>query len=134
MKMLAASLSILAVAAVTGCGSTRPAMDQAAPIVPQNVSYRSGTGVVDNVLFTPAPISSASGGTATGASGHPAGTSATDRPSPAVGAQSNYAGRLVRLAIRMDSGGDIQYIDTDTNEFKKGDRVELTADRLIRKL
>ena len=120
MKMLAASLSILAVAAVTGCGSTRPALDHAAPIVPQNVSYRSGTGVVDNVLFTPAPISSASGGTATGASGHPAGTSATDR--------------LVRLAIKMDSGGDIQYIDTDTNEFKKGDRVELTADHLIRKL
>ncbi|HYR34130.1 MAG TPA: hypothetical protein VEQ87_07570 [Burkholderiales bacterium] len=114
MKTLAASLSILAVAALAACSEPayRPAMEQAAPIVPQNMSYRPGTGVVDNVILAPAPISSASGGTATGAS----------------------AGRLVRLAIKMDSGGDIQYIDTDTNEFKKGDRVELTPDRMIRKM
>jgi hypothetical protein len=116
MKTLAASLSILAVA-LAACSEPayRPAMEQAAPIVPQNMSYRPGTGLVDNVILAPAPISSASGGTATGA-------------------QSNYAGRLVRLAIKMDSGGDIQYIDTDTNEFKKGDRVQLTPDRMIRRV
>jgi len=34
----------------------------------------------------------------------------------------------------MDSGGDIQYVDTDSNEFPKGARVELTADGMIRKL
>ena len=30
--------------------------------------------------------------------------------------------------------GDIQYVDTDSNEFKQGMRVELTPDRMIRKV
>ena len=135
MKRLAIPLSILAVATVAACGQPyyAPAMDpHAAPIVPQAATYRPGFGWVDSVMLTPA-MSSASGGTATGASAHPAGTSATDKPEPRVGTPSSSAGRLNRLAIRMDSGG-IQYIDTDSNEFPKGTRVELTNDRMIRKV
>src|SRR5438309_7098540 len=134
MKRLAIPLSILAVA-LAGCGSPAyaPAMDpHAAPIVPQAMSYRPGFGTVQSVLLTPA-MSSASGGTATGASAHPAGTSATDRPEPRVGVPSSSAGRLNRLAIKMDSG-EVQYVDTDSNEFKQGTRVELTPDRMIRKV
>ena len=137
MNRITIPLSIIAIAAAAACSqpTVRPAMEPtAAPIVPQAVSYRAGTGVIENVLLTPGPISGATGGTATGASAHPAGTSATDRPNPPVGAQSSYAGRLNRLAIRMDSDHQIQYIDTDTNEFKKGDRIELTSDRMIRRV
>ena len=136
MKTLAASLSLLAVAALAGCGQPyyAPAMDpHAAPIVPQATTYRPGFGSVQSVMLTPA-MSSAGGGTATGASGHPAGTSATDKPEPPVGTPSSSAGRLNRLAIRMDAGGGLQYIDTDSNEFQKGTRVELTPDRMIRKV
>ena len=87
---------------------------------------------MQSVLLTPA-MASVSGGTATGASAHPAGTSATDRPEPRVGVPSSSAGRLNRLAIKMDSG-EVQYVDTDSNEFKQGTRVELTPDRMIRKV
>src|SRR5205807_9632814 len=107
MKPLAASLSLLAVAALAGCGQPyyAPAMDpHAAPIVPQATTYRPGFGWVQSVMLTPA-MSSVSGGTATGASGHPAGTSATDKPEPPVGTPSSSAGRLNRLAIKMDAGG-----------------------------
>ena len=71
---------------------------------------------------------------ATGASGHVAGTSGTDRPEPPVGVPSSSGGRLVRLAIKMDAGGDLQYVDTDSDQFPKGTRVELTSNGMIRKL
>jgi hypothetical protein len=135
MKTLAASLSILAVAAVAACGAPyyAPAQNErGAPIVPQTTGYQPGTGLVVSKSAAPAPMGGATGGTATGASAHPAGTSATDRPEPRVGEQSNSAGRLVRLAVRMDSG-EIQYVDTDSNEFQPGMRVELTPDRMIRR-
>ena len=135
MKTLAASLSLLAVATLAGCGAPyyAPAMDErGAPIVPQATTYRPGFGWVQSVMLTPA-MSSVTGGTATGASAHPAGTASTDRPEPRVGVPSSSAGRLNRLAIKMDAG-DIQYIDTDSNEFKEGTRVELTPDRMIRKV
>ena len=128
MKTLATSLSLLALAAavatMSGCGQPyyAPAMDpHAAPIVPQAVNYRPGFGWVQSVVLTPA-MSSVRGGTA------------TDRPEPPVGVPGSSAGRLNRLAIKMDVGGDIQYIDTDSNEFKQGMRVELTPDRMIRKV
>jgi hypothetical protein len=56
------------------------------------------------------------------------------RPEPPVGVPSSSSGRLVRLAIKMDSGGDLQYIDTDSSQFTKGTRVELTPDGMIKKL
>jgi hypothetical protein len=133
MKRLAIPLSIFAIAALSACGSPPPAQEaHAAPIVPQTTGYRPGTGLVMNRTLAPAPMGSASGGTATGASAHPAGTSATDRPEPRVGQPSNSAGRLNRLAIRMDYG-EVQYVDTDSNEFQPGMRVELTRDGMIRR-
>ena len=137
MKRLAIPLSILAFAVLGACGSnppqnTRPVAAHEAPIVPQIASsYRAGLGTVDGVILAPSPMGSAYGGTATGASGHPAGTAATDRPLPRVGEPSSSAGRLNRLTIRMDDGST-QYVDTDSNEFPRGRRVELTPDRMIR--
>ena len=136
MKRLAIPLSLAAVTLVAACAAPyyAPAQtERGAPIVPQATNYRAGVGTITATMLTPSPMGGAYGGTATGASAHPAGTSATDRPSPPVGAQSSSAGRLNRLAVRMDAGGDTQYVDTDSNEFKKGDRVELTPDHMIRK-
>jgi hypothetical protein len=129
---------MLAAATLVACSSNpSPApstISSAAPIVPQKMTYRPGTGVVQNVVIAPGPISAVGGGTATGASGHVAGTSATARPEPPVGVPSSSSGRLVRLAIKMDAGGDIQYVDTDSSQFTKGTRVELTPDGMIKKL
>ena len=105
----------------------------AAPIVPQAVAYAPGYGTVETVLLRDAPISSARGGTATGASSHPAGTSATDRPEPPVGVPSSSAGRLVRLGIRMQDG-TMQYVDTDSDQFPKGTKVLLTSDHILKKM
>jgi outer membrane lipoprotein SlyB len=134
MKRIAIPVSILALAALGACSNTpnQSIAAHTAPIVPQNVAYRTGFGTVDSVVIAPSPMGASRGGTATGASSHPAGTSATDRPEPRVGTPSSSAGRLNRLTIRMDDGST-QYIDTDSNEFPKGTRVELTPDRLIRK-
>ena len=137
MKRLAIPLSILAFAVLGACGSnppqnTRPIAAHEAPIVPQIASnFRPGFGTVENVVIAPSPMGSAYGGTATGASGHPAGTSATDRPEPRVGTPSSSAGRLNRLTIRMNDGST-QYVDTDSNEFPRGQHVELTSERMIR--
>ena len=108
MKPVAISLSITALA-LAACAepTVQPAMSIAdsnsAPVISQNLSYAPGYGRVESVLFRDTQ-SSVSGGTATGASSHPAGTSATDRPEPPVGVPSNSAGRGVRLGIRMDDG------------------------------
>jgi hypothetical protein len=125
MKTLVVSFSLLTVAALAGCAAPyyAPAQNErAAAIVPQAVNYRPGFGWVQSVVTSPSPIGSATGGTA------------TDRPYPPVGSQSSVAGRLNRLAIKMDAGGDIQYVDTDSNEFQHGTRVELTPDHMIRKV
>lgn len=135
MKRLAIPLSIAALA-LAACGepAVRPAMDpNAAPIVPQPLAYAPGYGRVESVLFRDGPQSSVSGGTATGASGHPAGTSATDRPEPPVGVPSSSAGRNVRLGIRMNDG-TLQYVDTDSDQFPKGTAVLLTSDHIIKKM
>ena len=137
MKRLAIPLSVAALA-LAACAepTVRPAMSIAdsntAPIISQNLAYNTGYGRVESVLFHDAPQSSVSGGTATGASGHVAGTSATDRPEPAVGTPSNSAGRNVRLGIRMDDG-TLQYVDTDSDQYPKGTRVLLTSDHVIKK-
>jgi len=137
MKPVAISLSIAALA-LAACAEpvVQPAMSIAdsssAPIISQNLAYTTGYGRVESVLFRDAPQSSVSGGTATGASGHVAGTSATDRPEPPVGTPSNSAGRTVRLGIRMDDG-TMQYVDTDSDQYPKGTRVLLTSDHVIKK-
>lgn len=121
MTRIALPLSVIAVTALAACAAPYPSdtstLAHAAPIVPQAMEFRPGTGTVERVMLTPGPLSSASGGTATG-----------------VGvASSSSSNRLNRLVIRMDNGG-VQYIDTDSNEFRRGTRVELSADRMIRPL
>lgn len=136
MKRLVLPLCIAALGLAACAGTTvKPAMSTAAssaPIVPQALAYNTGYGRVESVIYRPAPESSVSGGTATGASNHPAGTSATDRPEPPVGVPSTSAGRGVRLGIRMDNG-TLQYVDTDSDQFPKGTRVLLRSDNVIEK-
>ncbi len=136
MKKLAIPL-LLAALALAACAAptVQPAMSSAAssaPIAPQPLAYAPGYGRVESVLLGEAQ-SSVSGGTATGASNHPAGTSATDRPEPPVGVPSSSAGRGVRLGIRMDNG-TLQYVDTDSDQYPKGTRVLLTSDHQIQKV
>ena len=137
MKRLAIPLSIVALA-LAACAETptQPAMSSAAssaPIATQTQgTYAPGYGRIEQVLLRDGPISASHGGTATGASGHPAGTSATDRPEPPVGQPSNAGGRMVRYGVKM-TDGSLQWIDTDTSEFKKGDQVLLTSDHKIQK-
>lgn len=133
MTKLAIPLSILAVA-LAGCGAPayRPAVTAAAPIVPQTTGYHAGTGIVQNVMLAPSPMGSVSGGTATGATSNPYETSPHNRAEG--GMPENWANRMKRLAIKMDRTGEIQYVDTDSMDFTKGARVELTPDGHIRKL
>jgi len=127
MNKLAVTFSILAVAAA-GCTTietSRPQSQaaQASTVVTQPVAYQAGTGVVQNVSPAPAPVSAVAGGSAV-----------TNRPEPPVGTQAGASGRLNRLAIRMDRGGAMQYVDTDATDIQRGMRVELTSDHIIRKL
>ena len=126
MNKLAVTFSVLALAAA-GCTTietpTAPPRAQAATVLTQQVAYQTGTGVVQNVFPAPGPVSAVAGSSAT-----------TNRPEPPVGTEANAAGRLNRLAIRMDRNGAMQYVDTNSMEFQRGMRVELTPDHLIRKL
>jgi hypothetical protein len=106
MVRLAVPLSILAAATLSACSAPPQQGGPApAPKVVTNVHpYMAGNGVVQAVM--PAPATAAAGGTAEG---------------------------MQRLEIKMDDGR-IQYVDTPSREFTKGTRVQLTEDKLIRKL
>ena len=115
MKRLATPLSIVALA-LAACAETpvQPAMSSAAssaPIATQTQgTYVPGYGRIEQVLLRDGPISASRGSTAT----------------------SNADDRMVRYGVRM-TDGSLQWIDTDTSEFKKGDQVLLTSDRQIKK-
>jgi len=118
MKKLAIPLSILAVATLGGCITyerDRPADTfPRASIAPQPVvAYQTGAGTITHISASPSYVRSAAAGS----------SADTVRP--------GYP--LNRLTIRMDSGA-VQYIDTDTNELRSGERVELLPDRTIRPL
>jgi hypothetical protein len=104
MPRIAASVSILAIAALSACVH-EPSRNEP-QIVRQEIPYQPGTGMVEAVTPAPAPVAAA-------------GASGSSRP-------------LNRLTIRMDSGA-VQYIDTDSSDFGRGNRIELTPDRMIRK-
>ena len=109
MIRTAASLAILALG-LAACMSTPPS--SAPRIATNELPYRAGHGVVIAATHARPPLSAAAGGTATAVSATPA----------------NY-----RLTIRMDNGA-LQYVDTDNAEITVGSRVELGADRTIRKI
>jgi hypothetical protein len=107
MVRLAAPLSLIALATLSAC--TAPPQTggpaQTAPNIVTHVHpYWAGTGVVQAVMPTPVA----------------AGAGASAEP-------------MQRLEIKMDNGR-IQYVDTSSREFTKGTRVQLTEDKLIRKL
>ncbi len=110
MTRTAASLAIVALG-LSACMSTPPGQGEPR-IATQEMPYRAGQGVVIAAMRAPAPVNAAAGGTVAAAS-----------PQPAP----------YRLAIRMD-GGAVQYVDTDNPDITVGSRVELGADRTIRKM
>lgn len=114
---LAIPLSILAVATLGGCITyerDRPADTfPRASIAPQPMAYNAGAGTITRVTASPSYSTAAAGGSAGN----------TVRP----GYPYN------RLTVRMDNGA-VQYIDTNSNDFRSGMRVELLPDRTIRPL
>jgi len=103
MSRLALALSLAALAALGACHSPAPITS----VQPAPVAYRAGFGTVQAV--TPAPLGMA-----------------------AAGASGQSGTQLYRLTVKMDDGRT-QYIDVDTPEWSKGQRVELSEDRLIAK-
>jgi hypothetical protein len=102
--MMKRTIAVIAFSSLAGCAWWQtPQTD----ITGQQLSYRSGTGVVEAVNPAPKPFMAGAGG------------SAPETP-------------LSRLTIRMDDGKR-QYIDTDSTEFTRGSRVRLTDERLIEK-
>jgi hypothetical protein len=109
MTRTAASLAILALG-LAACMS--PASQNAPRIATVELPYHPGHGVVVAASQAREPLSAAAGGTSRAVSATPA----------------NY-----RLAIRMDDG-TMQYLDVDNPQITVGSRVELGADRTIRRL
>jgi hypothetical protein len=66
---------------------------------------------------------------------HPyrAGTGVVQAVMPTPVAAGASAEPMQRLEIKMDDGR-IQYVDTSSRELTKGTRVQLTEDKLIKKL
>jgi len=123
MKLIAIPLTLLAAATLGACASRPADTFPRASIAPQPIAYRAGQGTVTQVAASPsyyggstAPATSSAGGSA----GANIGT---------VQASSAYK----RVTIKMDDG-KMQYLDTDSNEFRPGQRVELLPDQTIRML
>ena len=102
-------IPLAAVALALGACSTPPQQggpgQPARNIVTIEHPYTPGTGVIQAVYPTPGASSAAAGGTA--------------QP-------------LQRLEIKMDNG-KVQFVDTSSTEFTKGQRVMLTQDRYIKR-
>ena len=118
-RTAAASLVAVAIVApgLAGCMSTPPANP---PTVATNeLPFHAGQGVVIAAVQARPPLTAAAGGTVSGVST----ASSAASPAPAK----------TRLSVRMNDG-TVQYVDTDDTEITVGSRVELGADRTIRKL
>ena len=127
-KLIAIPLSIIAVATLGACASNRPADTfPRASISPQPVAYRAGTGTVTQVSASPSYYGNNAGRTA------PATSSAGGSAGANIGV-ANPSTALNRVVIRMDDGKTMQYLDTDSNEFRPGMRVEMLPDHTIRLL
>jgi hypothetical protein len=98
-------LAVIATAAALGACSSNPPQQPAPRIVTNVVPYTPGNGVVQRVFAAPL-------GQAPNAPAEP----------------------MARLEIKMDNGGKIQYVDTASRDFTRGSRVQLTEDRLIKKI
>jgi hypothetical protein len=98
-------LPLAVIATAAALGACSTPPQQTAPRVVTNViPYTPGNGVVQAVFAAP------------------------------VGqAQTTSAEPMARLEIKMDNG-KVQYVDTTSREFTRGSRVQLTQDRLIKKI
>ena len=110
MTRTAASLAILTLG-LAACAAQGPGPTEAR-VATQQVPYHSGQGVVIAAKPEPGPVGAATGGSA---------------------APTAAAGAPYRLAVKM-SDGSVQYVDIDSPDIAVGSRVELGADRTIRKL
>jgi hypothetical protein len=139
MIRIAAPLSILAIASLAACSSYQePASSRVATtsgsIAPQELPYRAGFGVVQNVRPAPAPVAAAAaGGTGPNIkSTSSQANTAPPQPSSVYGTQRVAPGTpMYRLTVKMDDG-KIQWVDTDSTDIKQGMRIELTPDRFIK--
>jgi hypothetical protein len=110
MTRTAVSLAILALG-LAACAAPGPQSNEPR-IATNEVPYRSGQGVVIAANPAPAPVSAAAGASTSS-------SSATSAP--------------YRLTVRM-SDGSVQYVDVDSPEIAVGSRVQLGADKTIRRL
>jgi outer membrane lipoprotein SlyB len=108
---LAATVSILAAAALAGCANNEvkstSGLDRPVEPVARQMAYKAGSGVVQSWAAAPSPAAGASG-----------------RVDPSAG--------TLRMAIRMDDG-TVQYVDTDSRDFPVGTRVMLTPEQVIQR-
>jgi hypothetical protein len=102
--MVKTTLFALAAVAALGACSTTPPQSAAPQIVTNVHPLHPGTGVIQSV--TPAPVMAGAG---------------------------SSAEPMQRLEIKMDNGR-MTYVDTPSRELAKGDRIQLSEDRVIRKL
>lgn len=98
-------LAVIATAAALAACSSAPPQQPAPRIVTNVIPYAPGNGVVQAVYAAP----------------------------PGQALTSSPAEPMARLEIKMDNG-KIQYVDTTSREFTRGSRVQLTEDRLIKKV
>jgi hypothetical protein len=54
-------------------------------------------------------------------------------PAPTMAAAGSSSEPLQRLEVKMDNG-TVQYVDTTSRDFSKGQRITLTEDKLIRRM
>ena len=98
--------ALAAIAVLGACSTTTPPQSNTPRLVTNVNALRAGTGVVQSVA--PAPVMAG------------AGSSSSSEP-------------LQRLEIKMNDGR-MQYVDTASREIAKGDRVQISEDRIIRKI
>ncbi|HYX66072.1 MAG TPA: hypothetical protein VE935_17775 [Burkholderiales bacterium] len=127
MKLLA-SLTVLAVAALAGCAHEDRVIPAPAPVVvnpPAStvvVPPQSSATVPGTVVVAPAPAPLQPG----------YGRVDTIVPVPAAAAGATVPPATKRVGIRMDNG-IVQYLDTTATGLSIGDRVEITADGMMRR-
>jgi hypothetical protein len=134
MMKLAASLSVLAVAALAGCASQDRVTPASPPVLvnppsttvvvpPQSSATVPQAAVAGTVVVAPAP--------APLQAGH--GQIATIVPvPPSAAAGGTLSGKTRRVGIRMDNGV-IQYVDTSAQGLSIGERVEITPDGYMKR-
>ena len=98
-------LTPFALAAIALLGACNTAPPKPTPIATIVHPLQAGTGVVQAVMPAPVMVSAGAG---------------SSQP-------------LQRLEIKM-SDGKVQYVDTPSREIAKGDRIQLGADGIIRKV